>query len=252
MPGTTARGRTINTLADVTRVIQSAEGFPPLLEALRHERSATVDGAWGSSAALVTAALGAHSPKTLLVVLAHPRDLDAWAGDVQSFSGTVPVTFPAWDHLPDEDTVADEVAAQRPCVCSKLLASDSPPGIVLTTIQALIQPVPDKVQLEASKRVLRVKEETDLDELSRWLLERGYRRADAVELPGEFSRRGGIFDLFSPDAEAPYRLEFFGDEIDSIRQFSPQTQRSLGEMPSAEIGGPSCPRSDDSPVLHER
>ncbi len=234
MPSTTSRGKTINTLTDVTRVIQLTEGFPPLLEALRHERSATVDGAWGSSAALVTAALGVHATKTLLVVLAHPRDLDAWAGDVQSFSGTTSVTFPAWDHLPDEDTVADEVAGQRLRLL-KTLAGDSPPRFVFTTIQALIQPVPDKVQLEASKRVLRVGQDTDLDELSRWLLDRGYRRADAVELPGEFSRRGGIFDLFSPDADAPYRLEFFGDEIESIRQFSPQTQRSLGEMPSAEV-----------------
>src|SRR5262249_6905629 len=60
---------------------------------------------------------------------------------------------------------------------------------------------------------------------------------EAVELPGEFSRRGGILDVFSPDAEAPYRLEFFGDEIESIRQFAPLTQRSLQELESVEITG---------------
>jgi transcription-repair coupling factor (superfamily II helicase) len=58
---------------------------------------------------------------------------------------------------------------------------------------------------------------------------------DAVELPGEFSRRGGILDVFSPDAEAPHRLEFFGDEIDSIRQFAVDTQRSLGDVEAVEI-----------------
>src|SRR5437588_5096031 len=60
---------------------------------------------------------------------------------------------------------------------------------------------------------------------------------EAVELPGEFTRRGGILDVFSADAEAPYRIEFFGDEIESIRQFSPQTQRSLGDLETVEITG---------------
>ena len=56
-------------------------------------------------------------------------------------------------------------------------------------------------------------------------------------LPGEFSRRGGILDVYSPDAEAPYRLEFFGDEIESIRQFAPETQRSLGAVASRSLMG---------------
>jgi transcription-repair coupling factor (superfamily II helicase) len=107
----------------------------------------------------------------------------------------------------------------------------------LTTLQALMQPVPDRAQLAASRRTLRTGQTLDLEELAFWLVERGYRPAEAVEQPGEFSRRGGIFDVFSPDAEAPYRLEFFGDEIESLRQFSPQTQRSLGSLDEAEITG---------------
>ena len=185
---------------------------------------------------LVAAALGQHAPRTLLVVIAHPRDLDTWADDLHSFAGVRPVLFPAWDHLPDEDSVADEVAGQRLRLL-KALEADSPPRCVLTTIQALIQPVPDRFQLSKSKRVVKAGAALDLDELSGWLLDHGYRRADAVELPGEFSRRGGIFDVYSPDAEAPYRLEFFGDEIESIRQFSPHTQRSLGNQDSAELMG---------------
>ena len=55
----------------------------------------------------------------------------------------------------------------------------------------------------------------------------GYKRVEAVEFPGEFGRRGGICDLFPPDATDPVRLEFFGDEVESIRAFSAQTQRSL-------------------------
>jgi transcription-repair coupling factor (superfamily II helicase) len=244
MPSTTAQAHpTIDTLKDVTRLIETAEGFHPLVAALKNGRGAVVDGAWGSSASLAAAALGLHVSGTLLIVIAHPRDLDAWADDLHSFAGTRPAVFPAWDHLPDEDTVLDEVAGQRLRLL-KALQSESPPRYVLTTIQALIQPVPDREQLTQGKRVLRVGETLDLDELTTWLLEHGYRRADAVELPGEFSRRGGIFDVYSPDAEAPYRLEFFGDEIESVRQFSPHTQRSLGSLDAAElIGLMSKPRT---------
>jgi len=54
------------------------------------------------------------------------------------------------------------------------------------------------------------------------VVQHGYRSAEVVELPGELCRRGGILDVYSPDAEAPYRIEFFGDNIDSIRKLSPE------------------------------
>src|SRR5262249_12272015 len=73
------------------------------------------------------------------------------------------------------------------------------------------------------------------DALAAWLLDHSFRRTDAVELPGEFSRRGGIFDVYSPDADAPFRMELFGDEIESIRQFSAQTQRSLGGLEEIDV-----------------
>src|SRR5262249_41878263 len=92
----------------------------------------------------------------------------------------------------------------------------------------LIQPVPDRNQLSQRRRRVRVGDRTDPDELAAWLVDHGFRRTDAVEMPGEFSRRGGILDLFSPDEEAPIRVEFFGEGMDSIRQFSAQPRRSRG------------------------
>jgi transcription-repair coupling factor (superfamily II helicase) len=244
------------TLHDLTRFIQQAEGFDRLVAALKNGQTATVDGAWGSSAALTAAALGLHAPQTLLIVLAHPRDLDPWSDDLYSFAGRRPVIFPAWDALPTADTVVDEIAGQR-LRALKQLGSEPPPRLVLTTFQALLQPVPDRTQLAQQRRRLRVGDRLDLDELITWLVEHGFQRMEAVEVPGEFSRRGGILDVFSPDAEAPYRIELFGDEIESLRQFSIQTQRSLGDLQSIEItagrtsflsGGrqPSEPGSGDS------
>jgi transcription-repair coupling factor (superfamily II helicase) len=82
---------------------------------------------------------------------------------------------------------------------------------------------------------LSVGEDHDAEALARWLLEHGYHSTSAVELPGEFSLRGGILDVFAADMLAPVRLEFFGDTIESIRQFEVATQRSLQAMPAVEL-----------------
>jgi transcription-repair coupling factor (superfamily II helicase) len=241
MPPLTAPVVSIESLKGLTRIIQSAEGFRALIAALKNGHSGTIDGAWGSSGALATAGAGLHAPRTVLVVLAHPRDIDGWVEDLAGFAGVRPLVFPAWDSLPTDRTVLDEVAGQRLRILKQLEGAD-PPRFLVTTFQAILQPVPDRSRLAQQRRSLRVGEQIDPDQLSAWLVDHGFRRAEAVELPGEFSRRGGIFDIFSPDADAPYRLEFFGDAIDSIRQFSPLTQRSLSESQSIDItatGGPA-------------
>src|SRR5438309_2726913 len=105
MPQTAASPPAFDSLHDVTRLVQTVAGFHPLVAALKNGHGATVDGAWGSSAALTAAALGIHAPRTLLVVIAHPRDVDGWADDLASFAGIRPVVFPAWDNLPGDSTV---------------------------------------------------------------------------------------------------------------------------------------------------
>src|SRR6516162_8176725 len=102
-----------DSLKDLTLAIQQVEGFHGMVAALKNGRAATIDGAWNSSAALVAAALGLHAPRTLLLVLAHPRDTDAWCEDISGFAGLRPAVFPAWDSWPPGEKVIDEVAGQR-------------------------------------------------------------------------------------------------------------------------------------------
>src|SRR5262249_56932406 len=102
---------------------------------------------------LVTAALARHSPSTVLVVIAHPRDLDAWAGDLVSFAGAAPAVLPAWDNG-GSTSPADEVAGQRLRLLRQM-QSASPPQLLLATFQALIQPVPARAALERNRRVVR-------------------------------------------------------------------------------------------------
>ena len=74
-----------------------------------------------------------------------------------------------------------------------------------------------------------------VEELASWLLERGMMRSEVVEVPGEFSLRGGIFDVFPTDATEPVRIEFFGDEVESIRPFDAESQRSLDRWDNVTI-----------------
>jgi transcription-repair coupling factor (superfamily II helicase) len=230
-----------DTLADLPRLLRDAEGFADVAQALRAGRAGTIDGAWGSSAALSAAALAVEAPATVLVVLAHPGDVDPWANDLHSFTGLRPAIFPAFESWPPEPSAFDETPGRRLRTLQKLATpvADAPgsPKILLATMAALMQPVPARGDLAQRSRSLRVGDTVDLDELGEWLVANGYKRLDAVELPGEFSRRGGILDIFSLDAEDPVRSEFFGDEIESIRPFSAGSQRSLGELKAIQVLG---------------
>ena len=193
---------------------------------------------WGSSGALATAALGLRTPSTVLVVVPFPRDLDGWVDDLAGFAGLPPLNFPAWDNLPTGDTALDEVAGQR-LRALRQMEGRPPPRLVIATIQALIQPVPerppgpipprDSGRRAAGPRRARA-----------WLVEHGYRRTEAVELPGEFSRRGGILDVFSPDAEAavPPRVLRRRDRVDPpvLAADAAQPRRqSSGRMMAANV-----------------
>ena len=227
------------SLADVPKVLRDAEGFGDVSAALRAGKAGTIDGAWGSSAALAAAALAADAAGPVLIVLAHVGDVDPWANDLHSFTGRRPVIFPAFESWPAEPSTFDETPGRRLRIIQKLATPvvDAPgsPVVLLATMSALMQPVPALGELADRSRRIQVGETLDLEELGEWLVGNGYKRLDAVELPGEFSRRGGILDVFSLDAEDPVRLEFFGDDVESIRPFSAGNQRSLGELQEVRL-----------------
>jgi transcription-repair coupling factor (superfamily II helicase) len=221
-------------LKDLTREIQRAPGFAEVVAALRNGRSATVDGAWGSAAALVAAALGLHAPGVLVIVLAHVGDADDFRDDVAGFAGVVPEVFPAWEKPPRELTALDEVFGRR-MRALKRLAGPNPPRLVVAPFQAMLQPVPPLEALSRMSRTLAVGDVVPVETLTAWLLERGMSRAEVVEVPGEFSVRGGILDVFPTDATDPVRIEFFGDDVESIRPFDVESQRSLDRWTSVSI-----------------
>ena len=209
-------------------------GFEPLLTALKAGREATLEGAWGSACALAAASLLPHNVGPLLVVCPHVDDVDPFCDDLRLFSAVEPEVFPAWETFRSEQSISDEIFGDRLRLL-KQLAGSRPPRCVVTTIQALMQGVPSRQRLAEHGRVLSVGDEVDLDAFVRWLVEQGFHGSTAVQLPGEFSRRGGILDLFAPDWLDPVRVEWFGDEIESIRRFEVASQRSRETLPSVEL-----------------
>ena len=232
-----ARALPARTLHDLTRIIQRAPGFGEVVAALKNGRSATIDGGWGSAAALAAAALALHAPRTLLIVMAHVADVDDFRDDLATFSGLTPEVFPAWDRLPRELQAVDEVFGRR-MRALKRLAADEPTRVVVAPMQAMLQPVPGPETLARSSRRLAVGDSAPIEVLAAWLVDRGMVRAEVVEVPGEFSIRGGIVDVFPADFADPIRIEYFGDEIESIRPFDVETQRSLDRFNSIVITAP--------------
>ena len=133
--------------------------------------------------------------------------------------------FPAHDVLPFENmSPHPDVQEQRASVLWKIATGAA--SIVIVPVEAACMRVFPADYYAQLGRVLRREEEIDMDELTTHLASVGYSPMDIVEMPGQFTRRGGIFDVYSPEADRPVRMELFGDEIESLRKFEPESQRS--------------------------
>ncbi len=141
------------------------------------------------------------------------------------------VSFPAWDCLPyDRVSPHAGIVAQRIATLSRLRQHFQQPCIVLTTINAIVQKSLPPDVLEQASLNAAVGETLPVEKLRGFLAQNGYVNAGTVREAGEFAVRGGIVDLFPPGYDAPLRLDFFGDDIDSIRVFDPLTQTTTDKI----------------------
>ncbi|MCK5444331.1 MAG: DEAD/DEAH box helicase, partial [Rhodospirillaceae bacterium] len=147
------------------------------------------------------------------------------------------IDFPAWDCLPyDRVSPNAAIAAARIDALSNLLQPAAPAGrVVLTTVSALLQRVPPASAFKGAVQAIEVGGETDPDELAAFLVSSGYHSARTVVEPGEFARRGGLLDIFPAGSENPVRLDFFGDDVESIRTFDAATQRTIGNLDRLDL-----------------
>ncbi|MGE0377186.1 MAG: transcription-repair coupling factor, partial [Planctomycetaceae bacterium] len=172
-------------------------GFDEVVRALDDGQRASIDGAWGSSCALLAAALTEAAPRPLVVVVPAIRDVDDFAADLDSLLAETPLVFPAWETLPEEHDVSDAVFGGRLRVLSQLDQA-AIPRVIVTSLPALLQPIPARSNRRAGTRRLTVGGELQPDHFLHWLVARGFERTSAVEVPGEFAVHGGIIDVFPP------------------------------------------------------
>jgi len=255
----TARSSAACELRELAAQLEQQSGFAQVLKSLASGDGGTLGGVWGSSCALAAAALQRTCPGPLVVVLPHARDLDSFVDDLALFTEVPALQFPAWESDAGERLLHDEIYGQRlrvlkGCVskgCQEPFAPAEtkkvPDTLFITAIQSLMQPVPSAEDLRAATRTLAVGDTLAIDALTLWLAEQGCTHTPAIELPGEFSLRGGILDVFSPDAQHPVRLELFGDEVESIRSFDVATQRSIASLSSVDITVLQPNRADRTP-----
>ena len=147
--------------------------------------------------------------------------------------------FPAWDCLPyDRISPKADLIATRLATLARLIrpAAKDRPRIVVTGINALMQRVPHPDFIKELSLSLRPGQEIGFEDVQQRLLALGFQRVSTVTEPGEFAPRGGILDFFPAGRATPVRLDFFGDEIESVRSFDPLSQRTDQPIKGVVLG----------------
>jgi transcription-repair coupling factor (superfamily II helicase) len=206
----------------------------------------------------LTSALGEPSARLAIPEVARPISLAALAGlsnrsplivacptgamagqlfdDLQQYLGVDEVAlFPAWETLPFERISPNvETMGQRMQLLWRLGSAERCPAVIVAGVRALLQKLGPGA-LEVEPIVVRPNAVVDPDRLAEQLVEFGYRREELVEHRGEFARRGAIVDVFPSTADAPIRIDLWGDEVDRLTTFGVNDQRSIADLDEAKI-----------------
>jgi transcription-repair coupling factor (superfamily II helicase) len=200
------------------------------------------DGAEGLVVADLARAIasGANPPAISTAVVcrdgsrmaALSRALGFFAPDIEVLE------FPAWDCLPyDRVSPHPAVVAQRMITLARLarVTGRAHPAVLLTTINAALQRVPERGLIAKQSLSAAPGNVQPMATITQWLELNGFNRAATVREAGDYAVRGGIIDLFAPGRDTPVRLDFFGDTLESMRSFDPETQRTTEELRALDL-----------------
>jgi transcription-repair coupling factor (superfamily II helicase) len=163
------------------------------------------------------------------------------------------IELPAWDCLPyDRASPALSVSARRLSALYRLQVAVTAPTLVVTTVNAVLQRVLTPFRIRESVRELKAGMVIGRESLIALLQRQGYSRTDTVVDAGEYAVRGSIFDIYPSGLEMGLRLDFFGDELETLRLFDPNTQRSVGEVPAHLLLPASEALLDDATIKRFR
>ena len=172
--------------------------------------------------------------RPVVVVCADEGEAERMARDLAALSGEAVRTLSAQEFTFHNAAVVSRQYEHRRLSTLRALAAGECP-LLVCTVESILQRTIPKTLLTQAAQVLRMGERHDLGELAGTLAAAGYTRCEQVEGVGQFALRGGILDFFSPAHPKPVRVEFFGDEIDAMGLFDPDTQRRIENLGAAEI-----------------
>jgi transcription-repair coupling factor (superfamily II helicase) len=234
-----------SVLQNVLRRVTESEAYRrAAVEIARGSRVVSISGLIsGPARALALAALQRESGRCFAVVTEANRNLEAWERDLRfwycALRGTLDcedsvLMLPASESDPYAGSSPHPETLERRALTLWRLAR-APRDFLLLTSRGLARRTLAPEELKEAGALLRRDEDYPPEELVEKLLASGYVREDPVGAVGEFSTRGGILDVWSPGRDAPVRVEFFGDTVDSIREFDPETQLSIAPLQEVEI-----------------
>ena len=233
--------------SDMVRTLMEAGPLRALSASAETNAATLASGLWGSSVAAAAAAVGRHTGRPVLLVCGHVDEADDLADDVELFAGERPEVLVALETAGGLGQASEELVADRLRLLGRLAGKGKTPPYLVSPIQALMQAVPDPSELKHLTRVFRAGQEIEPEKIIVWLSDHGYNRLDQVEVPGDFAVRGGIVDVYLPgkfetaDSSGlrqiglPVRVDFFGDQIETIKRFNIDTLGSEGSLPDVEL-----------------
>ena len=246
-----------NATSALTGFLARLGDYPRLLAALNQGKSPlALSGLAAVHRAHLAAALHKDTSRPLVVVCADEGEARRAAGDLAAFTSAEVPFLPARDFQFHPGAASRQWEHQRLAVFAALDQGDCP--VLAATVEGLMQRTLPPDRFRAVCRTLSVGQVCNLDDLTDFLVSAGYTRCDQVEGAGQFSLRGGILDVFSPGLDLPVRMEFWGDEIDSMGLFDPVTQRRTAQretctlLPAGEvIGAETDPPDLSLPAVYD-
>ena len=225
------------TKSSISQLFEQSPQLRKLREAIAQpENKAHLKGLVGSSVsfAISESFKGADSP--FLVLLQDKEEAAYILNDLEQLLGEKDVLFyPGSYRRPYEIEETDNANVLLRAEVLNRINSRKKPAVIVTYPDALFEKVVTRKELDKNSQKLQVGDTISLDFLNEVLFEYEFKRVDFVTEPGEFSVRGGIVDVFSFSHDEPYRIEFFGDEVDSIRTFDVETQLSTEKVKKITI-----------------
>ncbi len=241
---------------DLFQTLKTSPLFKELKHSLEKKENTVLSGLYTSAVSLYASTLFVESTDSMLFIL-HDKeqaaylynDLENLLNDSgQSSDKKTVLFFPASYKRPYELDHIDNANVLTRAEVFLRLANSSKRFILVSFPEALSEKVSDKKQLKSKTFHFRTGNEYALDDLIEQLVKVKFKRVDFVVEPGEFALRGGLLDIFAYSNEFPYRLEFFGDELESIREFDPESQLSTRKHAQVKL----MPNVLDSSMLESR